>query len=53
MLVDVALPGWAPMANVNLNEDIPGSIAALAASSTFTILESIRLDNGVGSQIHP
>jgi glyoxylase-like metal-dependent hydrolase (beta-lactamase superfamily II) len=30
MLVDVNLPGWVPFQSFNLNEDIPGSIAAPA-----------------------
>jgi glyoxylase-like metal-dependent hydrolase (beta-lactamase superfamily II) len=28
MLVDVVLPRWVPFANFNINEDVPGSIAA-------------------------
>jgi hypothetical protein len=28
MLVDILLPGWAPYDSFNLNEDVPGSIAA-------------------------
>jgi len=28
MLVDIHLPRWVPFANFNLNEDVPGSIAA-------------------------
>jgi glyoxylase-like metal-dependent hydrolase (beta-lactamase superfamily II) len=28
MLVDINLPGWVPFGSFNLNEDIPGSIAA-------------------------
>jgi glyoxylase-like metal-dependent hydrolase (beta-lactamase superfamily II) len=28
MLVDINLPGWVPFDNFNLNEDVPGSIAA-------------------------
>jgi glyoxylase-like metal-dependent hydrolase (beta-lactamase superfamily II) len=28
MLVDINLPGWVPFASFNINEDVPGSIAA-------------------------
>jgi glyoxylase-like metal-dependent hydrolase (beta-lactamase superfamily II) len=28
MLVDICLPGWAPYQSFNVNEDVPGSIAA-------------------------
>jgi glyoxylase-like metal-dependent hydrolase (beta-lactamase superfamily II) len=28
MLVDICLPGWAPYESFNVNEDVPGSIAA-------------------------
>jgi len=28
MLVDVVLPGWVPFQNFNIDEDVPGSIAA-------------------------
>jgi glyoxylase-like metal-dependent hydrolase (beta-lactamase superfamily II) len=28
MLVDILLPGWAPYSSFNVNEDVPGSIAA-------------------------
>src|SRR5258708_17100179 len=28
MLVDINLPGWVPYDSFNLNEDVPGSIAA-------------------------
>jgi glyoxylase-like metal-dependent hydrolase (beta-lactamase superfamily II) len=117
MLVDINLPGWAPYDSFNVNEDVPGSIAAYqqyvsdlidsikkavvavdptpfftrygnnswaavqayqaaqvdyaaapvikkytgvlaaadvyTASTAFILLESIRLDQGFGSQIHP
>src|SRR6201986_525740 len=35
MLVDVILPGWVPYDSFNLNEDIPGSIAAPARAMTY------------------
>jgi glyoxylase-like metal-dependent hydrolase (beta-lactamase superfamily II) len=35
MLVDVALPGWAPFYNFNLNEDVPASIAAPAKALAY------------------
>ena len=58
MLVDVNLPGWVPFDSFNLNEDVLGSLAAPAtalsfpASTAFVLLEAIRLDLGVGSQVH-
>jgi glyoxylase-like metal-dependent hydrolase (beta-lactamase superfamily II) len=35
MLVDVILPGWVPYDSFNLNEDIPGSIAAPATAMAY------------------
>ncbi|MFI6541802.1 MBL fold metallo-hydrolase [Streptomyces prunicolor] len=35
MLVDVNLPGWVPFDSFNLNEDVPGSIAAPAKAMTY------------------
>jgi glyoxylase-like metal-dependent hydrolase (beta-lactamase superfamily II) len=35
MLVDVALPRWVPFYNFNLNEDVPGSIAAPAKALSY------------------
>jgi glyoxylase-like metal-dependent hydrolase (beta-lactamase superfamily II) len=35
MLVDVALPGWVPIYNLNLSEDIPGFMAAPATALTY------------------
>jgi glyoxylase-like metal-dependent hydrolase (beta-lactamase superfamily II) len=35
MLVDVNLPGWVPFDSFNLNEDIPGSIAAPAKALAY------------------
>ncbi|WP_043679493.1 MBL fold metallo-hydrolase [Streptomyces xylophagus] len=35
MLVDVALPGWVPFANLNINEDIPGSLKAPAKALKY------------------
>ncbi|MER5916150.1 MBL fold metallo-hydrolase [Streptomyces sp. NPDC001982] len=35
MLVDVNLPGWVPFYDFNLNEDIPGSIAAPAKALAY------------------
>ena len=35
MLVDVVLPGWVPFGNLNLGEDIPGTIAAPAAALQY------------------
>ncbi|WP_026178111.1 MBL fold metallo-hydrolase [Streptomyces hokutonensis] len=35
MLVDVALPGWVPFANLNINEDIPGSLQAPAKALKY------------------
>ena len=35
MLVDVNLPGWVPFDSFNLNEDVPGSIAAPAKALAF------------------
>ena len=35
MLVDVALPGWVPFYSFNLNEDVPGSIAAPAKALSY------------------
>ena len=35
MLVDVILPGWVPYDSFNLNEDVPGSIAAPAKAMTY------------------
>ncbi|GIM93002.1 MBL fold metallo-hydrolase [Paractinoplanes toevensis] len=30
VLVDIAYPGWVPFSNLNLSEDVPGSVAASA-----------------------
>jgi glyoxylase-like metal-dependent hydrolase (beta-lactamase superfamily II) len=35
MLVDVNLPGWVPFDSFNLNEDVPGSIAAPAKAMAY------------------
>jgi glyoxylase-like metal-dependent hydrolase (beta-lactamase superfamily II) len=35
MLVDINLPGWVPFDLFNLNEDVPGSIAAPAKAMTY------------------
>jgi glyoxylase-like metal-dependent hydrolase (beta-lactamase superfamily II) len=35
MLVDINLPGWVPFDNFNLNEDVPGSIAAPAKAMAY------------------
>jgi glyoxylase-like metal-dependent hydrolase (beta-lactamase superfamily II) len=35
MLVDILLPGWAPYDSFNLNEDVPGSIAAPAQAMAY------------------
>ncbi|MER5515766.1 MBL fold metallo-hydrolase [Streptomyces sp. NPDC002763] len=35
MLVDVLLPGWVPFDSFNLNEDVPGSIAAPAKAMSY------------------
>jgi len=35
MLVDINLPGWVPFASFNINEDVPGSIAAPAKALTY------------------
>ena len=35
MLVDINLPGWAPFDTFNINEDVPGSIAAPAKAMTY------------------
>ena len=35
MLVDVNLPGWVPFDSFNLNEDVPGSIAAPATAMSY------------------
>jgi glyoxylase-like metal-dependent hydrolase (beta-lactamase superfamily II) len=35
MLVDIILPGWAPYDSFNLNEDVPGSIAAPATAMAY------------------
>src|ERR1700749_955031 len=35
MLVDINLPGWAPYDSFNLNEDVPGSIAAPAKAMAY------------------
>jgi hypothetical protein len=35
MLVDVILPGWVPYDSFNLNEDVPGSIAAPATAMAY------------------
>jgi glyoxylase-like metal-dependent hydrolase (beta-lactamase superfamily II) len=57
MLVDVVLPGWVPFANLNLNEDIPGSIAAPAKAlrypwTTFIGGHLGRLGNRQDLEIH-
>jgi hypothetical protein len=33
--VDIALPGWVPFANLNINEDIPGSLLAPAKALKY------------------
>jgi glyoxylase-like metal-dependent hydrolase (beta-lactamase superfamily II) len=35
MLVDINLPGWAPYDSFNLNEDVPGSVAAPAKALAY------------------
>lgn len=35
MLVDVALPGWVPIYNLNLTADVPGFMAAPATALTY------------------
>ena len=35
MLVDVILPGWVPYDSFNLNEDVPGSLAAPATALAY------------------
>jgi hypothetical protein len=35
MLVDINLPGWVPFNGFNLNEDVPGSIAASAKALAY------------------
>lgn len=35
MLVDVLLPGWVPFDSFNLNEDVPGTIAAPAKAMSY------------------
>jgi glyoxylase-like metal-dependent hydrolase (beta-lactamase superfamily II) len=35
MLVDVALPGWVPIYNLNLSEDIPGFMAAPGTALSY------------------
>jgi glyoxylase-like metal-dependent hydrolase (beta-lactamase superfamily II) len=35
MLVDVNLPGWVPFDSFNLNEDVPGSLAAPAKALSY------------------
>jgi glyoxylase-like metal-dependent hydrolase (beta-lactamase superfamily II) len=35
MLVDINLPGWAPYNSFNVNEDVPGSIAAADTAMTY------------------
>jgi glyoxylase-like metal-dependent hydrolase (beta-lactamase superfamily II) len=35
MLVDINLPGWVPFHSFNLNEDVPGSIAAPATAMAY------------------
>jgi glyoxylase-like metal-dependent hydrolase (beta-lactamase superfamily II) len=35
MLVDINLPGWVPYDSFNLNEDVPGSIAAPATALAY------------------
>jgi hypothetical protein len=47
---------WVTDGTSNLSEDIPGVIAAadvFTESTTFWVMESIRLDLGYGSQVHP
>jgi glyoxylase-like metal-dependent hydrolase (beta-lactamase superfamily II) len=36
MLVDINLPGWAPYDSFNVNEDVPGSIAAASEAMTYS-----------------
>jgi glyoxylase-like metal-dependent hydrolase (beta-lactamase superfamily II) len=36
MLVDINLPGWAPYDSFNVNEDVPGSIAAASKAMTYS-----------------
>jgi glyoxylase-like metal-dependent hydrolase (beta-lactamase superfamily II) len=36
MLVDILLPGWVPYNSFNLNEDVPGSIAAPAKAMAYS-----------------
>ena len=35
MLVDILLPGWAPYDSFNVNEDVPGSIAAADTAMSY------------------
>jgi glyoxylase-like metal-dependent hydrolase (beta-lactamase superfamily II) len=35
MLVDINLPGWVPFDSFNLNEDVPGSVAAPATAMAY------------------
>ncbi|MDX2644277.1 MBL fold metallo-hydrolase [Streptomyces sp. PA03-1a] len=35
MLVDIALPGWVPIYNLNVSEDIPGFMAAPATALSY------------------
>jgi glyoxylase-like metal-dependent hydrolase (beta-lactamase superfamily II) len=35
MLVDICLPGWAPYDGFNVNEDVPGSLAAPAIATSY------------------
>ena len=35
MLVDIVLPGWAPYNCFNVNEDVPGSFAAVATAAAY------------------
>jgi glyoxylase-like metal-dependent hydrolase (beta-lactamase superfamily II) len=35
MLVDVALPGWVPIYNLNLSEDVPGFMSAPATALSY------------------
>ena len=35
MLVDIALPGWAPFYGINLSEDVPGYMAAPATALSY------------------
>ena len=35
MLIDVALPGWVPFANLNINDDTLGSIAAVSTALSY------------------